>query len=407
MAVFGFAAAAATASVTASPAAATPGDPSAVSPYVDCVSAAPGPTPDAFTVVFGYRNTSAAAVTIPAGDPANTFTLGPDRGQPTTFAPGDHHGAFATTFAGAATDLAWTLGSTTAALTPTAPSCDTATTVTLAVPAQAATDDSVDVTASVGRMLLAAPTDGSVELSVDSSVIATVPLDGTGVAQTQLDPLEAGTHQVTARYVPVTATPQLLASSATSSITVADAGTLSIASAGFSADGLTARLTVTRTVASGPARVDYATADGSAKSGRDYAASRGTVRFADGQSAATISIPLLRRPLGSPQANFFVLLQRASAPVGTAGATVVLPQVTVVTASPGGSVPGPLDPLTLPGGGGSGPVSGVATVPGVAAATGGSTNVFLMVGGLLIVLGAGAGIFGLTRINASRNGFEV
>ena len=45
--------------------------------------------------------------------------------------------------------------------------------------------------------------------------------------------------------------------------------------------------------ASGPVTVDYATADGSATAGADYAARSGTLTFAPGETAKTVSVPVL------------------------------------------------------------------------------------------------------------------
>ncbi len=389
--------------------AATASDPRALTPTVDCVSAAPGATPDAFTVVFGYNNGS-GHIDLPAGSPQNSLSLTADRGQPTSFATGEHHAVYATTFAGTATDLVWTLGGGAASVGPSTPSCETATTVTLSLPAGVSAGDQIDMTASVGRMLLAAPTDGSVEFSVDASVAAVVPVDNTGIARAAIDAPAAGQHTVTARYVPVlvpaavpgpaaaAATPQLLGSTATAAINVGTASAISIASSGLSADGRTARFTVTRTGTAGPARVDYVTADGSAQAGRDYTSSRGTVRFASGQSSATISIPLLARPFGSVSANFFVLLQRASGTVDTAGASAVLPQVTAVSTTPNQGL-GPAGFVSLPTGPGPGPTD---PLPATGGTNGGGTDLALMFGGLLLTVGAALGVIGLARFGASR-----
>ena len=47
------------------------------------------------------------------------------------------------------------------------------------------------------------------------------------------------------------------------------------------------------TAAAGPVSVDYATADGTAKAGSDYTATRGTLTFDPGQTSKTISVPIL------------------------------------------------------------------------------------------------------------------
>jgi hypothetical protein len=263
--------------MTATGAAASPAPaPSPLTPLVDCVSSAPGATPDAFTVVFGYLNASAASVTLTQGTAQNTFSRGGDRGQPTTFEPGTHHAVFATTFAGAVGDLGWTLGDTTVTVGPSTPSCETATTVTVSAPATVVSGDPVDVSATVGRMLLGAPTAGTVEFALDSdAATVSAPLGANGVARATLVAPDAGEHTLTVRYLPPAATPQLLGSAAGASLTVTPAGTISIASAGLSADGRSARFVVSRTAADSDAHVDYVTADGSARAGTDYSSSRG------------------------------------------------------------------------------------------------------------------------------------
>jgi hypothetical protein len=389
---------------TAAAASATPA-PSPLTPLVECVSSAPGATPDAFTVVFGYSNSSASPVSLTPGGAQNAFTLGGDRGQPATFDPGVHHAVFATTFAGSAADLAWTLGDVSAGVDAGTPSCETATTVTLSAPVTAASGDTVDVSAVVGRMLLGGPAVGSVEFSFDASGAAvSVPVNADGVARATLDAPETGLHTITARYVPPTATPQLLGSTASASLTVTRASAISIASAGISADGHSARFVVSRTASDTTARVDYVTADGSARAGKDFASSRGTVRFAVGQASATVAIPLLDRPFGSPGASFYVLLQRASETVDVAGATAVLPQVTAVATQPPaqGSVPiGFVQPPQVP------PAASVVTPATGAAHSGGLSDLALMAGGLLLTVGAAFGVIGIMRLRSSSDAPEV
>lgn len=397
--------------LTATGAAASPAPaPGPLTPLVDCVSSSPGAAPDAFTVVFGYLDAASASVTLPPGTVHNTFTLGGDRGQPATFEPGIHHAVFATTFAGARGDLAWTLGGSTVTVGPSTPSCETATTVTISAPATAVAGDTVDVSATVGRMLLGAPTAGTVEFAFDSaaagsasasaSATATVsaPLNTNGVARATLVAPDAGEHTLTARYVPPAATPQMLGSSAGASLTVTWAGTISIASAGLSADGRSARFVVSRTAADSEAHVDYVTADGSARAGTDYASSRGTVRFTVGQSSVRLTVPLLDRPFGSPGASFYVLLQRASETVDVAGATGVLPEVTAVTTRPPGqgSVAGGfVRPPQVP------PSVAAPTPATGAAGSGGISDLALMFGGLLLTVGAASGVIGLMRLRSS------
>jgi hypothetical protein len=56
------------------------------------------------------------------------------------------------------------------------------------------------------------------------------------------------------------------------------------------------------------------------------------VTLRDGARSATVRVPLLARPAGSPAGTFFVLLQRASTTVTTASATVLLPAVAAAPA---------------------------------------------------------------------------
>ncbi len=382
-------------------------DPDPVIPFVDCVSSAPGASPDAFTVVFGYRNTATTPVSLAAGAAQNSFSLGPDRGQPGTFDPGVHHDAFVTTFAGASGDLTWTLGTTTVGPDAATPSCDTTTTVAVSAPAQAKAGASFDVVATVGRMLGAAPTTGSVEFSIDSSITATAPVDEQGVARATLAAPDAGAHTITARYVPAAATattatapatPQLLGSTATTSVTVSRASAISIASAGLSADGRSARFVVSRTASDTTGQVDYVTADGSAHAGTDFASSRGTVRFAVGQTSSTVAIPLLARPFGSPAASFYVLLQRASDTVDVAGATATLPRVTAVTAQQPGQGSALVGFAQVP----QAPPPAAAAPAGGAAPTGsGAGDLALMFGGLLLTAGAAFAVVGIMRSRSS------
>jgi uncharacterized repeat protein (TIGR01451 family) len=64
-----------------------------------------------FDATFGYQNDNLSPVTIPVGD-ANKFTPAPeDRGQPTTFQPGNLQQAFTVTGIPSSQNLVWTLTS--------------------------------------------------------------------------------------------------------------------------------------------------------------------------------------------------------------------------------------------------------------------------------------------------------
>ena len=55
---------------------------------------------------------------------------------------------------------------------------------------------------------------------------------------------------------------------------------------------------------SGPATVDYTTTDDTALAGTDFTLTRGTLSFADGQTSATVSIPLLDNALAPASSDF-------------------------------------------------------------------------------------------------------
>ncbi|MFL5967182.1 MAG: hypothetical protein ACJ747_11575, partial [Gaiellaceae bacterium] len=77
--------------------------------FVKCVASTGGTT---FSATFGYVSSETAAVTIPAGTPANS--LSPDVGgqlPPSTFDPGSHESAFTVNGVPNGTSLVWTLTS--------------------------------------------------------------------------------------------------------------------------------------------------------------------------------------------------------------------------------------------------------------------------------------------------------
>lgn len=104
-----------------------------------------------------------------------------------------------------------------------------------------------------------------------------------------------------------------------------------------------ATITVTRTGGTGTAvTVNYATADGTAVAGTDYAATKGTLNFAVGDAAAkTFIVPILNSSAQTTQKSFTVSLSGATGTtVGTTGtATVTIlgdatPVVTVAAKQP-------------------------------------------------------------------------
>jgi hypothetical protein len=95
-----------------------------VVPLLDCVVTNGDGT---WTAVFGYRNTSGSAVSIPSGPRNKVTPVTYGVPQPTTFRPGTHRGVFTVTVARGAgpmwhldgTNLAARLGSATACPSPT------------------------------------------------------------------------------------------------------------------------------------------------------------------------------------------------------------------------------------------------------------------------------------------------
>ncbi|MDN4612996.1 Calx-beta domain-containing protein [Leifsonia sp. F6_8S_P_1B] len=313
-----------TPSATPSPSA----DASGLTPLVDCVQDAPLGDVVSRTIVLGYRSTASAAVTVPAGGGANDISAGAaDRGQPTTFQPGEHHGvALLSLDARAEPSLQWRLGGAVAALDDSAPACTAATTVTLALPDGVEAGSAFTATAAVSRLLLAAPAGGSVQFSVAGAAPVSAPVVG-GLARADLTVTAAGRHTVTARFVPEEGSGILHSTASGEVLASAPSGPLIVAVNSVVAGSASAVVTVSRSTAAGEASVDLATADGTARAGVDYTATATRVTLHDGVRSATVRVPLLARPAGSPAGTFFVLLQRASTAVTTASATVRLPAV--------------------------------------------------------------------------------
>ncbi len=113
----------------------------------------------------------------------------------------------------------------------------------------------------------------------------------------------------------------------------------------------TATVIVTRSGGtSGRATVEYATADGTAKAGEDYTPVRGVLRFAEGQSVRTISVPVADDTGVEPAETFGLTLTRPGegALLGTTTtATVKLlsddaaPAATATPTPDGTATPGP------------------------------------------------------------------
>ena len=382
--------------VTASPSA--PAD--ALTPLVDCVQDAPLGPVSSRMVVLGYRSAASTAATVPAGSGANALTVGvADRGQPSTFEPGEHHGVWLVTVdAAAEPGIAWRLGTTDVGFDG-APECTTATAVTVSAPAQVSAGGQASVSATVTRMLLGAPDAGTVAFALDGGAAVAVPVSA-GVARADLPVPAVGPHTVTATFQPAAGSGLLSAVGTTTLTATAASAPLGIAANSVVAGSTGVLVTVTRPSPAGTATVDVMTADGTATAGTDYGRVSTVVAFADGQASATVSVPLLSRPAGAPAATFFVLLQRASTAVSTASATVRLP---AVPATPPAAVTAVAN---HPGAGGGGASSVLPpddpTAAATAAAINGGQDLAVLIGGLLITGGGIAGVIGLVRAAGMR-----
>lgn len=378
-------------------------DTAAITPFVDCVQDAPLGAVTARTVVLGYRSTAAAAVSIPAGGGENDLTSGAaDRGQPSTFLPGEHHGvALLTVDAQAEPVLGWQVQGAVAAIDASAPACTAATAVTLSAPGSAEAGRRFVVTAAVSRLLLGAAAGGSVGFSIDDGAETVVAVVG-GSTRAELTAPAAGAHTLVARYLPDDGSGLKPATASVALTTTTGSGPIAIAANSVVAGSATAVVVVSRASAAGEATVEYTTADGSARAGRDYSATSGTVVLADGVREAMVRVPVASRAPGSPAATFFVLLQRASTSVGTASATIQLPAVLDSTAASAAGSSGsgagaaavgataPRDP--------GGPASSLPVADPTAPAGGAAgQDLLLLIIGAVLSVGGIAGVVSLVR----------
>ncbi|MGO4592402.1 Calx-beta domain-containing protein [Leifsonia sp. 2TAF2] len=378
----------------------TPAD--ALTPLVDCVQDAPLGAVSSRTVVLGYRSSASAPISVAPGSGVNDLTAGvPERGQPSSFEPGEHHGVWLLTVdAAAEPDLAWRLGSAEARFD-AAPACTAATAVTVSAPATVAAGATAALTATVSRMLLAAPSTGAVSFTLDGGEPVVVPVSAAGVARADLPVPNAGPHTVTATYQPVSGSGLLPAAGTAIFGSSAPSAPLSIAADSVVAGSTSVSIAVARPSAEGVATVDVVTADGTARAGTDYTALATTVRLGDGQSTATLRVALPARPPGSPASTFFVLLQRASTAVSSASATITLPAVPAVSAA----AVAPAGPSTHGGAGGvalaSALPAGDPTAANPASALAGA-DLAMMLGGILLTGGGIVGVVGLVRAAGGR-----
>jgi hypothetical protein len=103
---------------------------------------------------------------------------------------------------------------------------------------------------------------------------------------------------------------------------------------------------------SGPATVEYSTADGSATAGADYTATSGVLRFADGQQIGLIDVPLLDDAGAEETETFTITLSKPGegALLGAAEATVSLASDDAAPSpspSPAPAVPDTTEPLAF------------------------------------------------------------
>ncbi|MEY9954049.1 Calx-beta domain-containing protein [Leifsonia sp. EB34] len=377
--------------------------PDVLTPLVDCVQDAPLGAVTSRTVVLGYRSSATSPVTVTPGSGADDLSPGtPDRGQPSTFLPGEHHGVWLLTVdAAAEPSLTWTLGGRSATIDATAPACTDATAIVLSTPATATSSGTVAVSATVTRFLLAAPDTGTVAFAVDGGSSTTVPVGPGGIARTDLPAPAAGAHTVTATFAPAAGSTLRPATTAAPLTVAAASGALAVAADSVVSGSTSVTVHVTRTGASAPVTVDFATVDGTAHAGTDYVAASGALALAAGQAAATATVSLPARAPGSPASVFFVVLQRATADVSGAVAMVSLPAVPV--AAPASAAVG--------GAGGGGAADAASALPQgdptahtpLGAAPVGQ-DLLLLLGAALVAVGGVAGIIGLFRSVRPRDG---
>ncbi len=134
-------------------------------------------------------------------------------------------------------------------------------------------------------------------------------------------------------------------------------GTVNFSSPDYAVDEAagTVTITVRRTGGStGPASVDFATADGTAIAGDDYTAAGGTLTWADGDAAdKTFTVPVLDDDASEPDETIQLLLSNAiGASLGGTGSAVLTISASDAISGAGGGATGPA--TTGSGGGGGG-----------------------------------------------------
>ncbi len=118
-------------------------------------------------------------------------------------------------------------------------------------------------------------------------------------------------------------------------------GQFAFAAAAYTANEAAGKATVVVTRANGlkPGTVQYATADGTAVAGADYAATAGTLSFAAGQKTATLQIPILNDTLvEGPQTFSLSLSNPQPTSLGAALGPVASTVVTIADNDAGGTI---------------------------------------------------------------------
>lgn len=131
---------------------------------------------------------------------------------------------------------------------------------------------------------------------------------------------------------PSTATLTIRDDETSASAGSAGSSSSSILSVGFGAleyavaeNGGTINVTVTRTSTSGTASVNYATSDGTGKSGTEYTSTNGTITFASGEAAKTFPVTIIDDEAVDGNKTFKVTLSSpVGASLGTTMATVTI-----------------------------------------------------------------------------------
>jgi uncharacterized repeat protein (TIGR01451 family) len=204
--------------------------------------------------------------------------------------------------------------------------------VTLAADSQAPmVGDLLEYTASIENFGPAATTNATLTIVLPPSVTYVSATSGVGVVNeangtvlvtiSSLGVLETDTVNifvVPTQIATLTATatgasanfdPNAANDTATSTVAATNTpGTFALSASSYQVaeNGGSVAITITRTNGTlGPVTVDYTTIDGTAKSGINYQGSTSGIVFADGETSATITIPVIDDGVVTPNLNFF------------------------------------------------------------------------------------------------------